>query len=208
MSEKEATPKKQPAPSLSELAFKEVCRQIEQIFADEKGFASFFCGGIIPIRTGKLINIYWSGKGDSQGILGKLDLPFTNPSKKNSDNRTKTKTGEKKKKGKRGKKNNNKSNNSIHQLVAGCEPAGFGRESELVIDSEYRKAGKLESSKSSTTFHPADYGILDQVSQILVRNIDAGNAWLVPRGVEAELKKLNVSCAVLLLYLSTGDTGK
>lgn len=78
----------------------------------------------------------------------------------------------------------------------------------MVIDSEYRKAGKLESSKSSTTFHPADYGILDQVSQILVRNIDAGNAWLVPRGVEAELKKLNVSCAVLLLYLSTGDTGK
>lgn len=166
-------PEKQvPVRSLSETAFKEICRQLEQAFTDEKASASFVCGGTIPMVE-KLISVYWrNGKHDSQAQVVDLPVPST------------------------GDDGNNR---LVHSLVASCEAASFGRNKETVMDPEYRKAGKLELDQFATTFHPADHGILDEIAQNLVRNLDAGNAWLVPRRVEAELYKLNVSCVVLLV---------
>jgi hypothetical protein len=172
MSRRERPKKQVPVRSLSETAFKEICRQLEQAFTDEKASASFVCGGTIPMVE-KLINVYWrNDKHDSQAQV--VDLPVSSTDDDGKDS-------------------------LVHQLVASCEAASFGRNKETVMDPEYRKAGKLELDQFATTFHPADYGILDEIAQNLVRNLDAGNAWLVPRRVEAEIYKLNVSCVVLFV---------
>src|SRR5699024_8428851 len=89
---------------------------------------------------------------------------------------------------------NDNSPNSVKQLVNSCTPATFGREEEDVLGTSYRDAGALDPDSLGTTFHPADFGILNLIEQLLLPSIysTVGNEFL-SRRVKAELYKLNVS---------------
>jgi hypothetical protein len=157
-------------PSLDELG---------QMIQAERAIASFSCGGTIPIAVDTVdagrksntasppVNIF-SGKKDDVAAH-KVVLPV---------------------------------DASIHgtgpftlqRLVADCEPASFGKGAQDVIDLEYRKAGKLNTDQFATSFHPADFGILDHVGQVLLPSISREvDNQLGCRRIKAELYKLNVS---------------
>jgi hypothetical protein len=81
----------------------------------------------------------------------------------------------------------------LKRLVADCDPAGFGRGDKDVVDPEYRKAGKLDTDQFATSFHPADFGILDTVGQVLLPSISSEtDNQLQFRRIKAELYKMNV----------------
>lgn len=83
---------------------------------------------------------------------------------------------------------------TLEELAKDCAPATFGLGQKDVLDPTYRRAGKLDPDSFSTTFHPADFGILDSVEQILLPNISSPrDNTLNYRRVRAELYKLNVS---------------
>lgn len=56
-----------------------------------------------------------------------------------------------------------------------------------MLDETYCKASKLDVTEFLTDFCPYKIGIIDVISQLLLPNVAEG-----PRGVEAELYKLNV----------------
>lgn len=169
------------APSLTNLAFKEVCRQLEAFVVGDKASASFVCGGLIPIDTNSIagstspppisvsppVRICWYTDGDNISRVLTLPLDSNADSKSTSDD--------------------------LHQLVVGCEPASFGKGQEEVLDPRYRKARKLEPRHFFTSFHPSDFGILQNVEQILLPNFNTLSQNALPfRKLSAELYKLNV----------------
>ncbi|KAF5309022.1 hypothetical protein D9619_013601 [Psilocybe cf. subviscida] len=80
----------------------------------------------------------------------------------------------------------NTDDNQLAALSDACEPASFGRDHEDVLDEEYRKAGKMDSSNFSAQFSIYTSGILDTVvSSLLKENHQAND-------IRAELYKLNV----------------
>lgn len=83
---------------------------------------------------------------------------------------------------------------TLEQLVGDCAPATFGLGNKDVLDSTYRNAGKLDANCFCTSFHPADFGILDIIEQILLPSVSSRQEnELQLRRVRAELYKLNVS---------------
>ena len=84
-------------------------------------------------------------------------------------------------------------------LVQACQPATFGIGGRDVLDEGYRKAGKLDTSQFSSTFHPHDCGIVDTVQQILLPSTVSGGMRIGfgPPSVKAELYKLNVGILAL-----------
>jgi hypothetical protein len=83
---------------------------------------------------------------------------------------------------------------TLQRLVADCEPASFGKGAQDVIDPKYRKAGKLNTGQFATSFHPADFGILDHVGPVLLPSLSREvDNQLGCRRIKAELYKLNVS---------------
>jgi hypothetical protein len=157
-------------------AFDDVCHRLEQAIVGENSSASFACGGAIPTAntlaandmTGgaqvanakpvKPINIFWETK---ECLARKLILPLHAAGNCPTDTQ-------------------------IRHLVSDCEPAGFGRGQELVMDDQYRKASKLDPDRFATSFHPADHGIIHALEKILVPQLD------ISRQVKVELYKLNV----------------
>jgi hypothetical protein len=186
MDEQNSTSASQPTIStLSRAAFTAVCRQLEESIRSEKASSSFACGGTIPVKnpvdaqdagavnSSGSINIFWKLKSEAQ----KLTLPLGRSvdAEDGSDTR-------------------------LRQLVADCEPAGFGRGQEPVMDSKYRKAGKLENSRFATSFHPADFGIVERVEQVLLPTLDKLDENILQiRRMHIELYKLNVSHPILLI---------
>ncbi|KAH7360852.1 hypothetical protein BKA65DRAFT_547562 [Rhexocercosporidium sp. MPI-PUGE-AT-0058] len=88
-------------------------------------------------------------------------------------------------------------NSALKPLLQACTPATFGFKASDVLDETYRKAGKLDAESFSTNFHPADFGILDSVKQVLLPGLsldkdEQGVEREEHRGVRAELYKLNV----------------
>ncbi|CAD6590179.1 MAG: hypothetical protein ASARMPRED_004603 [Alectoria sarmentosa] len=85
----------------------------------------------------------------------------------------------------------------LDSLLRHCQPATFGVGGRDVLDEEYRKAAKLDTSEFSTNFHPHDCGILDSVEQILLPSTIRGGqgVGIGPQGVRAELYKLNIYSA-------------
>lgn len=82
----------------------------------------------------------------------------------------------------------------LQELVEDCVPASFGRGQEDVMDPEYRKAGKLDPHRFASSFHPADFGIIENVEQILLPRLNTSTENSLPfRKLRAELYKLNVS---------------
>ncbi|KAJ5381351.1 uncharacterized protein N7496_003779 [Penicillium cataractarum] len=184
--------KKGSSSPLSRIAFKAFCDQLNQAVRSQNASASFACGGTIPIKgteAAKLtsgtekatkgkpgsasspVNIFWDCKDGSRG--GKLTLPLD------------------------GSKDD--SNAKLCGFVADCEPAGFGRGQEAVMDPTYRKAGKLDTDHFMTSFHPADFGIIGNVEQVLCTN------WSCRR-IRLELYKLNVYSGPSGLFQSHVDT--
>ncbi|KAJ5634104.1 hypothetical protein N7528_001946 [Penicillium herquei] len=179
-------PKQKQTKTLSKVAFDKVCRQLEKSILSEKASASFVCGGTIPIKlettsnsgtdnaknttvkSSDPVTIYWDAKPDEPEEAHKLVLPGN------------------------GSDDIASSASKLQQLVAACEPAGFGQGQKTVMDTEYRSAGKLEPRRFATTFHPADFGIIDSIEQILVPQLNLMNEELLAvRRVELELYKLN-----------------
>ncbi|OQD86871.1 hypothetical protein PENSOL_c084G03942 [Penicillium solitum] len=183
------------SPSLTSLAFKEVCRQLEAFVVGKKASASFVCGGLIPIDTKAVagstssqpisvsppVRICWYTDGDNISRVLTLPLDSNADSKSASDN--------------------------LHRLVVGCDPASFGRGQEDVIDPRYRKARKLEPRHFFTSFHPSDFGILQNVEQILLPNFNTLSQNSLPfRKLSAELYKLNVYSGPSGLFRQHVDT--
>ncbi|KAL4906976.1 hypothetical protein BDW74DRAFT_130997 [Aspergillus multicolor] len=159
-------------------AFTESCRQLQSIIEGAHATASFSCGGSIPIVRGDLkaredmqpasspINIFWS-KGDD-ATASKLVLPLDGSVPETHPD-------------------------TLRHLVVDCDPASFGRGQQDVIDPEYRRAGKINGDQFATSFHPADFGILENLSQVLLPSISSEtDNQLGFRKITAELYKLNV----------------
>lgn len=86
---------------------------------------------------------------------------------------------------------------AIEDLIKDGAPATFGKGAVEVLDESYRKAIKLDPDQFSTTFHPNDFGITDDIHQTLQTAIAGSgkdcNVATDLLGVRAELYKLNVS---------------
>ncbi|KAJ6013359.1 hypothetical protein N7540_007950 [Penicillium herquei] len=160
--------------ALSKIAFDKVCRQLEKSIRSEKASASFVCGGTIPIqkqeassisgtekaeittvKSSDPVTIYWDANNDS-GEAHKLVLPQGN-----------------------GLDDIASSASKFQQLVSACEPAGFGKGQKTVMDTEYRSAGKLEPNRFATSFHPANFGMIESIEQILVPQLNLMNEELL-----------------------------
>lgn len=95
----------------------------------------------------------------------------------------------------------------LRNMCSSCQAASFGRQGQDVYDATYREALKLEPSQFTTNFHPHDYGILDDLAQILLPSYlggDRNDEDLL--GVHAELYKLNVYSAPSGIFKSHVDT--
>lgn len=81
----------------------------------------------------------------------------------------------------------------LQRLISNCDPASFGRGNQDVMDPEYRKAAKLNPDQFATNFHPADYGLIEHIEQILLPGICSKEDKMHLRKLHAELYKFNVS---------------
>ncbi|PWY70746.1 oxidoreductase [Aspergillus eucalypticola CBS 122712] len=134
----------------------------------ETSSALFTCGGSIPIANpiGSEQVLHWGAEHDS--TAQKLTLPVLS---ENSDGST----------------------HGLQTLLDACQPASFGRGGQDILDPEYRRAGKLDPDRFLTSFHPADFGIIELIEQILLPGISGETEnRLQFRKLKAELYKLNV----------------
>ncbi|KAK2734712.1 hypothetical protein FQN57_001482 [Myotisia sp. PD_48] len=103
--------------------------------------------------------------------------------------------------------------NSVEQLVRDCVPATFGLNQEDVLDLNYRSAGKLDPSQFGVNFHPADFGILETIEQLLLPSVELYEKGhededmpIAVRRVRAELYKLNVYSGPSGIFRAHVDT--
>jgi hypothetical protein len=166
--------------SSTHIARVEVCRQLKNLIDAQKSSTPFACGGSIPIRDPDAtddsdsvprifsvpVKIFWATSNDSNAR--KLVLPIDDSTSESSQS-------------------------TLQKLVDDCPLATFGRGQKDVFDPEYRKAGKMEPSHFSTTFHPANFGIIENIEQRLLPSISTTTQnSLGFRKLTAELYKLNV----------------
>ncbi|KAJ5681892.1 uncharacterized protein N7477_001832 [Penicillium maclennaniae] len=181
--------KKQKTEKPSDL-IEEAYLHLEESIANETASASFVCGGTIPVKetdagpaiahSTSPVHIFWAAKEDM--AARKLILPLeSSPVSDSSAAR-------------------------LNQLVADCEPASFGRGKEDVIDPSYRKAGKLDPKQFASSFHPADFGITEQVERLLLPAMGGTGDSLASRELHAELYKLNVYSGPSGLFQKHVDT--
>ncbi len=74
----------------------------------------------------------------------------------------------------------------LENLFKACEAATFGLDQRDVLDESYRKAGKMNVNRFGINFSPFESGILDIVSDFLLRCHSGKTA------LKMELYKLNV----------------
>ncbi|KAL4762839.1 2OG-Fe(II) oxygenase [Aspergillus foveolatus] len=159
-------------------AFADSCRQLRGIIEGERATALFSCGGSIPVifngikvtdkdcSSSPPVSIFWSKSDDA--IAHKLVLPLDVSVLETHPD-------------------------TLQRLVADCDAASFGRGEEDVIDPEYRRAGKINTDQFATSFHPANFGILENIAQVLLPSISSEtDNQLGFRKITAELYKLNV----------------
>jgi hypothetical protein len=170
--------------SLSRATFKAVCSRLEKSITTEKASASFACGGIVPVegsveeaqkivrvKPSGPINVFWARKGDPGAQQPILPLGDSVPLDDSPNSLAR-----------------------LRQLVEDCEPAEFGRGQESVLDPKYRKAGKLAPHQFASSFHPADFGIVERVEQVLLPTLNELDGDLLKiRRMGMELYKLNIS---------------
>ncbi|RAK82179.1 2OG-Fe(II) oxygenase [Aspergillus fijiensis CBS 313.89] len=175
--------------------FTEACKRLRTAIEDENSSALFACGGSIPVvdrgqaaagdktattTTTSPVQLYWSTV-RSDSTARKLVLPLDGLAPQSSAA-------------------------ALDDLVAACQPASFGRNGEEILDPSYRLAGKIDPANFASSFHPADFGILQMVENVLLPGIsekdlgyeDDGSKKVMSksarhyRKLRAELYKLNV----------------
>lgn len=72
------------------------------------------------------------------------------------------------------------------RLLTACQQATFGFQAEDVLDSDYRRALKLDPAKFSINFHPSDHGIIETIANTMLPWRPAGHI------LGADLYKLNI----------------
>ncbi|KAF7596013.1 hypothetical protein BBP40_003793 [Aspergillus hancockii] len=179
--------------SETEPAFIETCRQLRALIDGEQTTSSFACGGAIPITSTDAtpvegnavsypVNIFWSS--GVSVTASRLVLPLND-----------TATGEA------------TSPETLQHLVASCDPASFGRGQEDVLDLSYRRAGKIDPEQFATSFHPADFSIIETIERVLLPSISSAEEnELQFRKIRAELYKINVYSGPSGLFRSHVDT--
>lgn len=81
----------------------------------------------------------------------------------------------------------------LQELVKDCVPATFGRGKRDVLDPEYRRAVKMDPKNFATSFHPANFGIVENMERILLPRINTEKQnSLGFRKLRVELYSLNV----------------
>ncbi|KAI9926316.1 hypothetical protein MW887_004080 [Aspergillus wentii] len=172
-------------------AFNDTCRRLRESIEGEKASALFSCGGTIGIgeaeagqkvvsQTSSPVSIFWATEKNS--TARKVVLPLDSTTQESSAD-------------------------VLQQLVAACDPASFGRGDENVVDPKYRKAGKIDPTQFATSFHPADFGIIENIEQILLPSISTETEnKLQFRKLSAELYKLNVYSGPSGLFRKHVDT--
>ncbi|KAF9475093.1 hypothetical protein BDN70DRAFT_275955 [Pholiota conissans] len=80
----------------------------------------------------------------------------------------------------------NPTEQQLEALANACPPASFGRNEEDVLDENYRKAGKLDTTDFAAQFSPWNSGVLKTAVESLFKKEDS------MADVTAELYKLNV----------------
>jgi hypothetical protein len=179
----------QAVPSLQQKAFSEACRQLTDRIEGEHSSASFACGGTIHIGPGGIVensstrnnevsppvHIFWATDRNSSNAR-RVILPLGDSEESNV--------------------------NVLQELVMDCSPATFGKGDEDILDPTYRKAGKMDRDQFASTFHPADFGILENVEQILLPSVnsDLENKSQLKR-LTAELYKLNVATTAAIVIM-------
>ncbi|OJJ97431.1 hypothetical protein ASPACDRAFT_123315 [Aspergillus aculeatus ATCC 16872] len=175
--------------------FTEACTRLRIAIEDENSSALFACGGSIPVvdrdqagsgdkaattTTTSPVQVYWS-TARSDSTARKLVLPLDELVPQSSAA-------------------------ALDDLVAACQPASFGRNGEEILDPSYRLAGKIDPANFASSFHPADFGILQMVENVLLPGIsekdlgceEGGSKKVMSRSarhyrkLHAELYKLNV----------------
>lgn len=152
----------------------EIFSQLQHLIEKECSKASFACGGSITISESPNA----SEKGNARSSAP-INLFWT--SANNENVRKLTLPGE-------------FTESSVEQLAKNCALASFGRGEENVVDTDYRRAGKLDATQFASTFHPADFGLLENIEQILVPDMGGRRAKdeIYSRKIVADLYKLNV----------------
>ncbi len=142
-----------------------------------KASASFSCGGFVTISNDIAVNSAATRKAVAPPVVLHWDTS-DDQSRKIIFGSESSETAE--------------TQTTIQEMCNSCQLASFGRQGQDVYDPAYRQALKLEPSQFTTNFHPHDYGILDELAQILLPAYlgDREDEDLI--GVHAELYKLNV----------------
>jgi len=83
----------------------------------------------------------------------------------------------------------------MEHLASVCEPATFGRNTEDVLDTDYRSAWTLDNTKFSCSLHPTDYDAVEVIRRLL---FPGAVPWDIDTAIRTELYKLNV-CSILLI---------
>jgi hypothetical protein len=157
-----------------------------------KADASFCCGGSVAIQPFAANTVIVDSKAASPPVILHWDQPDGGPGRMVFGDE-KTSSAE--------------SQAHIRNMCNSCQAATFGRQGQDVYDATYREALKLEPSQFTTNFHPHDYGILDDLAQILLPSYLGGDREDEDLlGVHAELYKLNVYSAPSGIFKSHVDT--
>jgi hypothetical protein len=171
-------------PSLLQMSTTIALKQLQSAIEGDESTATFACGGVIPLRSGPAHG--QAMQDESQAVKASLMFRQCPPVRifwlsGTSDRACFTSLS------------GLDDNTAVQNLVRDCSAATFGRGEEEVLDKSYRDAVKLDPERFCTSFHPADFGIIDTIEQMLLPRInDPHNDELQLRRVRAELYKLNV----------------
>ncbi|PYH38574.1 oxidoreductase [Aspergillus neoniger CBS 115656] len=77
---------------------------------------------------------------------------------------------------------------ALQQLISDCTPTAISNGEKRFLDPTFCKGGTLRPARFATTFHPVDFGILDEIEKQLLPSFDVGAS----RNLIADLWKLNV----------------
>jgi hypothetical protein len=150
-----------------------IYRQLQDLIEKESSEASFACGGSISISKSA------TAKAKAQA---QSSAPINLFWKSGTDEAVHTLTLPE-----------SSTESYVEQLAKDCIVASFGRGGKNVIDTAYRQAGKLDTTQFASTFHPADFGVLENIEQILVPDMGKkAKDETHSRKLIAELYKLNV----------------
>ena len=168
------------ASSLRETASKEILKELSAAVEGERGNSFFTCGGTIAVAEPAVKADEPKAVSFTPSESSPISLYWMLNNEKGPQKVTFP--------------SKDTDPSTLDQLVEDCAPATFGLGDKDVLDPTYRRAGKLDTDCFSTSFHPADFGILDLVKQVLLPTISTpDDNELYFRCVRAELYKLNVS---------------